>query len=80
VPDPSPERFIVIMGSDVISLLAIQIAKLYSPAAIVFMAFRQERLDLGQEARPQPTLQARSSRSSRGGHRTDAWPWCRYRL
>jgi len=30
-----PGEIIVIMGSDVISLLAIQIAKLYSPAAIV---------------------------------------------
>jgi threonine dehydrogenase-like Zn-dependent dehydrogenase len=37
------------MGSDAISLLAVQIARLYSPAAIVFMAFRQERLDLAQE-------------------------------
>jgi threonine dehydrogenase-like Zn-dependent dehydrogenase len=46
---PRPGDVIVVMGSDASSLLAVQIARLYSPATIVFMAFRQERLDLARD-------------------------------
>ena len=46
---PQPGDVIVVMGSDALSLLAVQLARLYSPSALVFMAFRQERLDLARD-------------------------------
>ncbi|HEY4384293.1 MAG TPA: alcohol dehydrogenase catalytic domain-containing protein [Ktedonobacteraceae bacterium] len=46
---PRPGDVIAVMGSDATSLLAVQIARLYSPAEIVFMAFREERLRLARE-------------------------------
>ncbi len=53
---PRPGDVIVVMGSNAISLLAVQVARLYSPAAIVFMAFRQERLTLARELGATHTL------------------------
>ncbi len=43
-----PGDNVAIVGDDAMSLLAVQIARLYSPASIVLIGFREERLTLGR--------------------------------
>ncbi len=43
-----PADSVAIVGDDAMSLLAVQIARLYSPASIVLIGFREERLTLGR--------------------------------
>ncbi len=43
-----PGDIVAIVGDDVVSLLAVQIARLFTPAAIVLIGFREDRLALGR--------------------------------
>lgn len=55
---PLPGDVIAIVGDDTISLLAVQIAHLFSPSAIVMIGFREERLQLGRSFGATHTINA----------------------
>ncbi|GAC1391235.1 MAG: alcohol dehydrogenase catalytic domain-containing protein [Ktedonobacteraceae bacterium] len=53
-----PGDIVAIVGDDTMSLLAVQIAHLFSPAAIVMIGFREERLALGRTLGATHTINA----------------------
>ena len=55
---PLPGDIIAIVGDDTKSLLAVQIAHVFSPSAIVMIGFREERLQLGRSIGATHTINA----------------------
>lgn len=74
---PRPGQTIAIIGDGTIGLLAVQIARLFSPSFIVLIGSRKERLELGQRLGAAYTINARHEnpdemvRALTGGHGVD---------
>ena len=55
---PLPGDSVAIIGDDTVSLLAVQIARLFSPTTIVLIGFREDRLALGRTLGATHTINA----------------------